>query len=371
MSWPASDPRLERRYRRLLLAHSGRYRRRHGTEIVTTLMEMAGSGRSRPSAGEAWHLIASGLRQRFRLPGRPLVLVTAALVTVVTTVFGAAVGSWAGERTFAPLPPRAAAQRLIIAAVPDNDPTQELSPFRMSVAGNADWYSLSGVPTGRHPGAGPAQIAAAVRDRITAAGWRVTSFVVQPAYPHPENAEAGVNFDAAYLEATRDGLLVHGRVGYQYHNGQLELSGFSASLFAQRTTAYLPLTIAGGVVGLIVGWLLVASLSYRVRSLPASRRRATSLLTGAALVAATPPVFAVVRQAVVLAIHVNDARFPVFTLHSALRESVSVDGPPRWLFPAGTVAAAALGALAVGVALTRAASATVIASRLASADDHR
>jgi hypothetical protein len=54
--WPAGDPRLERHYRRLLLAHSGRYRRHHGTEIVTTLMEMAEPcirrcGRARRSTG--------------------------------------------------------------------------------------------------------------------------------------------------------------------------------------------------------------------------------------------------------------------------------------------------------------------------------
>jgi len=36
-----SEDRLVWHYRRLLLAYSGRYRRRHGIEMITTMLEMA------------------------------------------------------------------------------------------------------------------------------------------------------------------------------------------------------------------------------------------------------------------------------------------------------------------------------------------
>lgn len=66
--WPLADERIERHYRRLLLAYPGSCRRQHGTEIVTTLLEMAGPGRRRPAAGEA---TSSGWATRARRSGRP------------------------------------------------------------------------------------------------------------------------------------------------------------------------------------------------------------------------------------------------------------------------------------------------------------
>jgi hypothetical protein len=68
---PVGDVRLERRYRRLLLAYPRRFRHEHGAAIVTTLVEMAEPGRTRPAVRDAWHLCASGVRQRFRLPASP------------------------------------------------------------------------------------------------------------------------------------------------------------------------------------------------------------------------------------------------------------------------------------------------------------
>ncbi|GIF64897.1 hypothetical protein Ais01nite_29320 [Asanoa ishikariensis] len=60
--------RLERGYRRLLLAYPRAYRRARGDEIVTTLLEGAPPDRVRPPAGDAWDLIRGGLRQRFAPP---------------------------------------------------------------------------------------------------------------------------------------------------------------------------------------------------------------------------------------------------------------------------------------------------------------
>jgi hypothetical protein len=119
--WPVADERMERHYRRLLFAYPRSYRRQHGTEIVTTLLEMAEPGRRRPAAGEAWHLLASGVRQRFRVPRRPFAVLAALLIAVTLAAFGATAGSWAGERTLAELPAEAAANELVAIAAENPD----------------------------------------------------------------------------------------------------------------------------------------------------------------------------------------------------------------------------------------------------------
>jgi hypothetical protein len=117
-AWPAGDPRLERRFRRLLLAYPGRYRRRLGAEMVTTLLEMSGPGQDRPSRADVKDLIRGGLRQRFRLPaGRPLTILAAVLCAVIGGALGAAAGSWAGTLTFAGLPDEAGLTTIAVAAV--------------------------------------------------------------------------------------------------------------------------------------------------------------------------------------------------------------------------------------------------------------
>ncbi len=68
------NPRLERRYRRLLLAYPPQVRAARAEEILTTLAESGGDRRV-PSAREAWSLLVEGVRARARLaaadgPGR-------------------------------------------------------------------------------------------------------------------------------------------------------------------------------------------------------------------------------------------------------------------------------------------------------------
>ncbi|RKN50914.1 hypothetical protein [Micromonospora endolithica] len=62
---------LERRYRRLLRAYPGDYRRERGDEIVGTYLEVAGPDRRRPSPADAADLVRGGLRQRLRAVGAP------------------------------------------------------------------------------------------------------------------------------------------------------------------------------------------------------------------------------------------------------------------------------------------------------------
>jgi hypothetical protein len=362
-SWPTGDERLVRRYRRLLLAYSGEYRRRHGTEMITTLLEMAGPGRLRPSAGEAWHLIASGVRQRFRLPsGRPLGVVAAILVALVMAVFGAAAGSLAGARTFTPLPSEAAAMELIKAAVPDPAPEPLGRTHLMSEAGRADSLYLFGPPRAQSRSDTPTWTIEQARTGLTAAGWKITEFTV---LPHPNlplcAAPAGTaeddptcldRYDAktrtAMLTAERDGLVLKGTaidsVGGE--PGKVWTGGVGGQLIAQRSAAYLPLVVTGALLGALAGWLMAAALAYRMREAQPAAGRSAAAFAGVALAASVPPVWAIALNAVLFAETCSDPR-PVFTLYSVFFGAYQ--GAPAWLLPGCLLAAFVTTAFTVGI----------------------
>ena len=350
-TWPDADERLVRRYRRLLLAYSGRYRRLHGTEMITTILEMAEPTRSRPSAGEAWHLIGSGVRQRFRLPsGRPLTLIAAVLVTIVLGVFGAAAGSWLVQSASAGLPSRPDALKLLNAAV-----TDPMASFihRLSGTGRADSLSFSVSPRAQRPN----WTVEDARTGLTAAGWTITEFTV-----HPSQASITCTTDAASgesctfesptatLTAERDGLILRGTATdfLADKSGEAWVGGVDGELFTERGAAYLPLTVAGGLLGALAGWLLTAALAYRIRSLPPASGRLAAAFTGGAVTIAAPPVWAIIVNAVMLGEHLT-YNGPVYALHTALRPGSHLDGIAAWLIPTCTIAAAVAATIAVGI----------------------
>ncbi|MCM4076504.1 hypothetical protein [Paractinoplanes hotanensis] len=349
--WPAADERLVRHYRRLLLAYSGRYRRLHGTEMITTMLEMADPARSRPSAGEAWHLIRSGIRQRFRLPsGRPSTVIGAVLVTMVLGMFGAAAGSRLGESTSAGLPSQPDARKLVNATV--TDPMASFV-YRAGEPGRADSLSFSVSPGAQQPN----WTVEDARTGLTAAGWTITEFTVHPSralITCSKNVDAGetCTFESptATLTAERDGLVLRGTATDYLANksGGAWAGGVSGTLFAARGAAYLPLTLAGGLLGALTGWLLTAALAYRIRSLSSGAGRLAAAFTGVALTVAVPPVWAIVVNAVMLGEHLTD-NGPVYTLHAALRPGAHLDGAAAWVIPACAIAAAAAAAIAVGI----------------------
>lgn len=61
-----SGRRLERRYRRLLLAYPPAWRAAHGEELLGTVLEAAAPGQRLPAAREATGLLLGGLRTRAR-----------------------------------------------------------------------------------------------------------------------------------------------------------------------------------------------------------------------------------------------------------------------------------------------------------------
>ncbi|MEV4283604.1 hypothetical protein [Actinoplanes xinjiangensis] len=340
---------------------------------MTTLLEMAEPGCRRPAAGDAWHLLVSGVRQRFRVPRRPFAVLAAVLVAVTLGAFGAAAGSWAGERTFAELPSEAAATELVAIAVENPDESgpghlrETIRPNRWSEPGYADRVRLTALLEQTQPGPAPMWTVEQTRDRLVAAGWTITEFTVRPLNPASSEVPAAQEpyfrnehlRRAARLTAERDGLILHGQVndaigpptltrtpGVTLYFGVLD-----AAVFSHRTAQYLPLTVGGGVLGGLAGWLLLAGLSYRMRG-SRSRRRTVAVLTGLALAAASLPVCVVLANAALLFWRAGDRSQPVRTLYDQLLPGDSLGVGPPWLMIACVVSASVAATAAVFVAST-------------------
>jgi hypothetical protein len=93
-------------YASLLVAYPVRLRRRHGAELIATMLEMAGPD-GRPTRADRWRLVLDGLRERFRLPPRrPLAAVL--LLAGLAAVAGAAIIGRPARAMREPTDPQAA-----------------------------------------------------------------------------------------------------------------------------------------------------------------------------------------------------------------------------------------------------------------------
>ncbi|MBG0565915.1 hypothetical protein [Actinoplanes aureus] len=336
--WPPADPALERAYKRLLRAYPPGYRRRHGREIVTTLLEMAEPGQRRPGRAETWHLIGSGIRQRFRLPaGRPLAWALAVLALLIGGSIGAAAGSWAAERTFAALPGPSAAEDMhqLVAG----GAGQQAS---LTSHGGSRWWGPTMLGT-VELGAADGWDAEQARQRLIADGWQVSVM------KHPSGSAAvldengqttAMRVDGDAFTAERDGLTLDVDGWNSPQAGTI-----STQLWASGNASLLPLIVLGGLAGMVVGWLFAAALVQRLRhSDPARVRTAALLGTAAALVLSVPA--AAFYGNVVRAFEKYGNEGPTFTVHSALTPGPYWPSGPGWLtaamFGAGVLLAAAL-----------------------------
>ncbi|GAA2394898.1 hypothetical protein [Dactylosporangium salmoneum] len=245
---------LQRRYARLMLAYPRAYRRTHGAEIVTTLMDAAGPDRSRPTAAEARDLLLGGLRQRFRLPVGRLVVVAAVLAALTVGALGAGVGSALGW-TAARRPPTDAA----VAEIAELALGTTARPIISREEHGLTYEVLVG--TGRAP-IGPWSAEQAT-DRLQAAGW-----AVRPARSVPTDVtylDSGRvthwTEESIDLVAQRDGLVLDVTVSRPPIGGKVGV----LSIQPAAPAPVLPLTLLGAVAGLIAGWLLTARVGYRLR----------------------------------------------------------------------------------------------------------
>ncbi|WP_433833459.1 hypothetical protein ACQP2E_18935 [Actinoplanes sp. CA-015351] len=340
--WPQADPGLERAYKRLMRTYPPGYRRRHGPEIVTTLLEMAEPGQQRPSRAESWHLIGSGIRQRFRLPaGWPLAWIAAVLVALIGGGFGAAAGSWTAEQTFAGVPDHASAGALHAQAVggPGEDTVvrpDSGSPWtgRM-VMGNTSVLGFDGWD------------AEQARQRLAAAGWQLGP-ATHPGGSATTTDEAGntveIELRRTVFRAERDGVMLEVR------SHQTEQSGMVGTrMWSAGNATLLPFTVIGILAGLIAGWLLTAAGVQRLRHAAPARARLGTGLTAVAVAVLALPAVAFYGN-VMRAFRYAGGDDPVFTVHSAVNPGAYWPFGPEWLNVA--LAGAGLGLVVAALILT-------------------
>ncbi|WP_238012301.1 hypothetical protein KZZ52_31590 [Dactylosporangium sp. AC04546] len=264
---------LRRRYGRLMLAYPRAYRREHGAEIVTTLMDAAGPGRERPTAGEVRDLLLGGLRQRFRLPVGRLMMLAAVLTALTGGALGAAAGSAAGWATRAAAPPTDAAVAEVAGLAVGGSTWTYIS--RQPEAYGLRYQIMAGLPTSDVPWSAEQSAA-----RLEAAGWRVYPAVTGTTDITYMDADGATTRTArtTALFAQRDGILIDvSAVGSRDGGDDLALHVVPA-----EPAPVLPLTLLGAALGLVGGWLLVARLGYRLRRARPWQRAAIGNLAGAA-----------------------------------------------------------------------------------------
>ncbi|RSM64747.1 hypothetical protein DMB66_19085 [Actinoplanes sp. ATCC 53533] len=243
--------------RALLAAYPARLRRKHGAELIETLIEMAGPGR--PTRTEKGWLVFDGLRERFRPPTRrPLALIAAVLALLIGGALGAAAGSWLGTFGYAVLPDAGALGQRVLPQTGD-DP----------VWGNSDnYFSVSGaLPSG----ANAYQVAEQTRQKLAAEGWQTGPLLSGDG---SDGILANVHFTAQTGEVQLDVY------AYPDANGAQVIS---ISGWPQRPAAYVPLTVAGALLGLAAGWLIGVALAHRIQAARRPRRSAILTTTGLAL----------------------------------------------------------------------------------------
>jgi ABC-type glycerol-3-phosphate transport system permease component len=242
----------------VLLAYPARFRRRHGDDLIGTMMDVAGP--AGPRTIDLFHLVMRGIGQRFRVPsGRPLAGAAVVLAALVAGGFSAAAVSWAAARVQDPAPSVASVIGAVVpvdAADHDDDVT------------TADLVAA--------PGAEPAAVVDRVGDYLRDAGWEVSPWVASDS-----------------IEA-RDGDL------------WLRAQGAGGSVYVHVTRAaapaYLAATVAGLVIGALAGWLFAAAFAYRIVD---ARRPLAAMSAGIGLIMLAIPA-AVVYLA--LAVLVWDSR---------------------------------------------------------------
>jgi hypothetical protein len=265
---------LERRYRRLLWAYPKAYRDRRGTELITTLLDMAEDGRAPSHLRTGAHLLVSGVRQRFR---RPLPWVAALVAAVLLGAFGAAAGTWLGWQT--------------ATSVPSDSELRALNAAMTGMPAPAAVYREQSAMKGpstlvRADGDGDYS-AERLRAALAADGWQVTSFgertgaIIIALDPMTIEGEQVPTLTVDYtatkgdLKLRGDGSVVTGRSPAV----QFPRASYGTAVWPKEPIAVRPLTVAGLLGGLLLGWLLARAAS-RLRGAGRLQRWAATVLYG-------------------------------------------------------------------------------------------
>jgi hypothetical protein len=236
------------------------------TELLDTCYAMTRSARRWPTPAEAYDLVVNGLRARLGRPASRLIVLTSLLFALAAASGGACLGGFlAVQANQRPLPAGADSTALSSLVLPGRpvliggDPRpvvrqQDLEGIEYGYAEylveqTGDKRDVAGYTT-------------AARDRLSAAGWRITQQEIPPTV-----SSSGRTFST--FTATRDGLTL--RFSDGFYSGELTptLPDGQASFTIWRETPALPAAAtAGALVGAVFGWLLTCWASRRLERHP-------------------------------------------------------------------------------------------------------
>ncbi|WP_018217739.1 hypothetical protein [Salinispora vitiensis] len=268
---------LERWYRRLLWAYPVGYRRSHGEEILTMLLDSAEPGRRVPARADVVDVLRGAVRQWFRLPiGRTAVL-SAVLSAVVLGAVGAGVGSWLAWQTGAALPSDTEALQTAetVAGVPMNAPDVTRIADRGEPHPRVYVFALEQ--------ALPNWTLAAAQARLRADGWTLGTV-----RESTNQAVRGRPASPVYsVQATRGNLELEA-VGDTFRSGGTGTI-VHVGIHPVRPDWEPAAILVGGLAGAVIGWLLTGFASYRLRGRTLPRRLTVLALGVTALGFAADP----------------------------------------------------------------------------------
>ncbi|MEU3457454.1 hypothetical protein ABZ671_28195 [Micromonospora sp. NPDC006766] len=282
MREPLAQVELERWYRRLLWAYPIGYRRAHGQEILTMLMDSAEPGRRVPARADVVDLVRGAVRQWFRLPVGLSPVVAAVLSAVVLGAVGAATGSWLAWQTAADLPSDTAALQITetAAGAPLTAPHVNRTDHV-----RATWRTVDVSNPNEQPF--PNWTIEAAQARLRADGWTIGA---GDEYTTPDYRKYQGGRPAEVHQrslATRDGLvlLVAARTSVVPDSTGTKLA---TSVYPTAPSWEPGAILLGWLVGAVTGWLLTSWAAYRLRRRALPRRLAALALglTALGLVAA-------------------------------------------------------------------------------------
>lgn len=340
---------LEVAYRRLLLCYPRSFRRERGLEVVTTLMDAAEPGRTKPTRSEAANLILSGLKWRFRLPSGPAYRLAAVLAAMLIGLAASAAASEAVWRASPTMPTDATVEaigRSVTALTPVQGPNPSASYSGCDRADtNESCESL--VPAGADPVVTHTWLAYKVpgaevnawvdqaRARFTADGWQLGRTV----YSHSDQAIAEYPEQTIFWAAKGDLVVrIMGDPTEKYAGIPNVIIGVHQQAPPMVTVA----AVAGLLLGVAVGWAF-AGWALRAFQRHNTPGRVAMLVVGAPglCIAAAAGVAALVLAyyyATALGWSHQDSRFPYLVLN--YDRAIAVAGGISLLLSAAVAAVA-------------------------------
>jgi hypothetical protein len=207
--------------------------------------------------------------------------------------FGAAAGTWLAWQT--------------ASAIPSDQQLRSLNAALTGIPAEAPLYHETSAQRGPSDlllTDGTAKWSASrIRDTLTGAGWRITSFRERDVrHPLSEVTDASVPMKSGVWTATSGGLKM--QASGQVINGSpfTDAASYNIRVWPAEPALLRPLTIAGTVAGLLAGWLLAATLA---------RRRLATALAAVGLAAATLPAYSFYREAYEVMVYPHGSPYPM------------------------------------------------------------